>query len=96
MRRQMESQLPPTAGPSTTTSKGPAANLAARRNAGEVHADPVQEKVVQKLQAIYEQLVAMADHPAPRPGLALHPPPSRRLDRAGSTSGDRSAAASRC
>ena len=68
MRRQMESQLPPTAGPSTTTSKGPAANLAARRNAGEVHADPVQEKVVQKLQAIYEQLVAMADHPAPKPG----------------------------
>ena len=68
MRRQMESQLPPTAGPSTTTSKGPAANLAARRNAGEVHADPVQEKVVQKLQAIYEQLVAVADHPAPKPG----------------------------
>ena len=68
MRRQMESQLPPTAGPSTTTSKGPAANLAARRTAGEVHADPVQEKVVQKLQAIYEQLVAMADHPAPKPG----------------------------
>src|SRR5512138_3625293 len=60
--------LPPTAGP-TTTSKGPAANLAARRAAGEVHADPVQERVVQKLQAIYEQLVAMADHPAPRPGL---------------------------
>ena len=68
MRRQMESQLPPTAGPSTTTSKGPAANLAARRTAGEIHADPVQEKVVQKLQAIYEQLVAMADHPAPKPG----------------------------
>ena len=68
MRRQMESQLPPTAGPSTTTSKGPAANLAARRNAGEVHADPVQERVVQKLQAIYQQLVAVADHPTPKPG----------------------------
>ena len=67
MRRQMESQLPPTAGP-TTTSKGPAANLAARRGAGEIHADPVQERVVQKLQAIYEQLVAMEDHPAPKPG----------------------------
>ena len=66
MRRQMESQLPPTAGP-TTHNKGPAANLAARRAAGEVHADPVQEKVVQKLQAIYEQLVTMADHPAPKP-----------------------------
>jgi cell division protein ZapE len=69
MRRQMESHhLPPTAGP-TTVNKGPAANLAARRAAGEVHADPVQEKVVQKLQAIYEQLGAMADHPAPKPGL---------------------------
>ena len=68
MRRQMESHhLPPTAGP-TTVNKGPAANLAARRASGEVHADPVQEKVVQKLQAIYEQLVALADHPAPRPG----------------------------
>ena len=67
MRRQMESQLPPTAGP-TTHNKGPAANLAARRAAGEVHADPVQEKVVQKLQAIYEKLATMADHPAPKPG----------------------------
>jgi cell division protein ZapE len=65
MRRQMESQLPPTAGP-TTVNKGPAANLAARRAAGEVHADPVQERVVQKLQAIYEQLAGMADHPAPK------------------------------
>src|SRR5262245_45540660 len=64
----MESQLPPTAGPSTSSSKGPAANLAARRAAGEIHADPVQERVVQKLQAIYQQLVAMADHPAPKPG----------------------------
>lgn len=63
----MESHLPPTAGP-TTVNKGPAANLAARRATGEVHADPVQERVVQKLQTIYEQLVAMADHPAPKPG----------------------------
>ena len=70
MRRQMESQLPPTAGPSASGGgKGPAANLAARRAAGEVHADPVQEKVVQRLQAVYDQLVAMADHPAPRPSL---------------------------
>ena len=68
MRRQMESHLPPTAGP-TTVNKGPAANLAARRATGEVHADPVQERVVQKLQTIYEQLVAMADRPAPKPGL---------------------------
>jgi cell division protein ZapE len=82
----MESQLPPTAGPTTSTSKGPASNLAARRAAGEVHADPVQEKVVQKLQAIYEQLVAMADHPAPKPGFlarlglghAAKPPPGPR------------------
>lgn len=68
MRGQMESQLPPTAGP-TTVNKGPAANLAARRAAGEVHADPVQERVVQKLQSIYERFAAMADHPAPKPGL---------------------------
>ena len=100
MRRQMESQLPPTAGPSISSSKGPAANLAARRTAGEVHADPVQEKVVQKLQAIYEQLVAMADHPAPEPRLFARFGLTRRTEepraRAGSTSGDRSAAASRC
>jgi cell division protein ZapE len=51
------------------TGKGPAANLAARRAAGEVHADPVQEKVVQRLQAVYDQLAARTDHPAPKPGL---------------------------
>ena len=51
------------------TGKGPAANLAARRVAGEIHADPVQEKVVQRLQAVYDQLAAIADHPAPKPGL---------------------------
>ena len=49
--------------------KGPAANLAARRAAGEVHADPVQERVVQRLQAVYEQLAATAGHPSPKPGL---------------------------
>lgn len=40
--------------------QGPLANLAARRAAGEIHADPVQEKVVLRLQAIYDQLGAMA------------------------------------
>jgi cell division protein ZapE len=59
----METPMPPISG------KGPAANLAARRAAGEVHADPVQEKVVQRLQAVYDQLAAAADHPAAKPGL---------------------------
>ena len=43
-----------------STGKGPLANLAARRAAGEIHADPVQEKVVLRLQAIHDQLAAMA------------------------------------
>ena len=43
-----------------STGKGPVANLAARRAAGQVRADPVQEKVVLRLQAIYDQLGAMA------------------------------------
>jgi cell division protein ZapE len=47
-----------------TTGKGPAANLAARRAAGQVHADPVQEKVVAHLQAISEQLKAATSQPA--------------------------------
>jgi cell division protein ZapE len=47
-----------------STGKGPAANLAARRSAGQVHDDPVQEKIVRRLQAVYEQLGAMAAHPA--------------------------------
>ena len=51
------------------TGKGPAANLARLRVAGEVHADPVQEKVVQRLQAVYDRLAAAADHPAAKPGL---------------------------
>lgn len=62
---------------------GPAANLAARRAAGEIHADPVQERAVLKLQALYEQLVAIAHQPPPRTGLlarlgfggAAKPPP---------------------
>lgn len=49
--------------------KGPLANLTARRADGEIHADPVQEKVVLRLQAIYDQLVAMAAHPAKPAGL---------------------------
>lgn len=49
--------------------KGPLANLTACRAAGEIHADPVQEKVVLRLQAIYDQLVAMADQPVKPAGL---------------------------
>ncbi len=51
-----------------TTGKGPVANLAARRVAGQVRADPVQEKIVQRLQAVHEQLAAMTGEP-PKPGL---------------------------
>jgi cell division protein ZapE len=51
-----------------TTGKGPVANLAARRVAGQVKADPVQEKIVLRLQAIYDQLAAMTAEP-PKPGL---------------------------
>ena len=49
------------------TGKGPAANLAARRAAGQVHADPVQEKIVQRLQAIHDQVAA--GEAVPKPGL---------------------------
>jgi cell division protein ZapE len=59
----METPMPPISG------KGPAANLARLRVAGEVHADPVQEKVVQRLQAVYDQLAAATDRPAAKPGL---------------------------
>ena len=48
----MESSTP-------STGKGPLANLAARRAAGEIHADPVQEKIVLRLQAIHDQLSAL-------------------------------------
>jgi cell division protein ZapE len=51
-----------------TTGRGPVANLAARRIAGQVRADPVQEKIVLRLQAVHEQLAALAIEP-PRPGL---------------------------
>jgi cell division protein ZapE len=47
-----------------TTGKGPVANLAARRAAGQVRADPVQEKIVQRLQAVHDQLAATARAPA--------------------------------
>jgi cell division protein ZapE len=47
-----------------TTGKGPLANLAARRAAGQVRADPVQEKIVLRLQAVHEQLAALAREPA--------------------------------
>jgi cell division protein ZapE len=43
-----------------TTGKGPVANLAARRAAGQVRADPVQEKIVLRLQAVHDQLAALA------------------------------------
>jgi cell division protein ZapE len=52
---------------SPTSGKGPAANLAARRAEGQIHADPVQEKIVQRLQSVHDQLVALAAPPA-RPG----------------------------
>ncbi|HQS18499.1 cell division protein ZapE [Reyranella sp.] len=57
----MESSTP-------STGKGPLANLAARRAAGEIHADPVQEKVVLRLQAIHDQLSALAVAPPVRTG----------------------------
>lgn len=46
-----------------STGKGPVANLAARRAAGQVRADPVQEKIVQRLQAVHDQLAALAHEP---------------------------------
>ena len=72
-----------------STGKGPVANLAARRAAGQVRADPVQEKIVERLQAVHDQLAAMAAHaPAKqgfwaRLGFGLLPAPAiRRLARA--------------
>jgi cell division protein ZapE len=47
-----------------STGKGPVANLAARRAAGQVRADPVQEKIVARLQAVHDQLSAIAPAPA--------------------------------
>ena len=63
----MDASTPSTTGASII-GKGPAANLAARRAAGEVHPDAVQEKVVLRLQAVYDRLAAAATHPA-KPGL---------------------------
>ena len=63
MRPPMEAPIPSIPG------KGPAANLAALRAAGEIHADPVQEKVVQRLQVVYDQLAALARQPKQKPGL---------------------------
>jgi cell division protein ZapE len=63
----MDASTPSTTGPSII-GKGPAANLAARRAAGEVHPDAVQEKVVLRLQAVYDRLAAAAAQPA-KPGL---------------------------
>src|SRR6185436_4708972 len=50
-----------------TTGKGPVANLAARRAGGQVRADPIQEKIVLRLQAVHDQLAAMTRTPA-KPG----------------------------
>src|SRR3977135_1341763 len=64
----MDASTPSTSGPSII-GKGPAANLAARRAAGQGHPAPVQERVVLRLQAVYDRLAAAAaDHPA-KPGL---------------------------
>src|SRR6185369_11448205 len=51
-----------------TTGKGPVANLAARRAAGQVRADPVQERIVQRLQAVHDRLAALTHQPAARKG----------------------------
>ena len=53
-----------------STGKGPLANLAARHAAGEVLADPLQERVVSRLQAVHDQLAAMAGRPQHRGLLA--------------------------
>ena len=51
-----------------STGKGPVANLAARRAAGQVRADPVQEKIVARLQVVHDQLAAMAAHTPAKQG----------------------------
>jgi cell division protein ZapE len=48
----------------STTGKGPVANLAALRASGQIHADPVQEKVVLHLQAVHEALSRLTAGPA--------------------------------
>jgi cell division protein ZapE len=52
-----------------TTGKGPVANLAARRAAGQVRADPVQEKIVLRLQAVHDALLALAHEPPAKVGI---------------------------
>src|ERR1044072_2123994 len=60
----MDSDLP-------TTGKGPVANLAARRAAGQLRADPVQERIVQRLQAVHDRLAPLTRQPpAPEGGSA--------------------------
>ena len=49
-----------------STGKGPVANLAARRAAGQVRADPVQERIVARLQAVHDQLAAAVPAPVKR------------------------------
>ena len=44
--------IPPSTGAPLIMKQGPLANLAARRAAGEIHADPVQERIVERLQAV--------------------------------------------
>ena len=56
--------------PVPSTGKGPQANLANRRASGEVHPDPVQEKVVARLQALHDGLVAASKAPERRGFLA--------------------------
>ncbi|HYC65015.1 MAG TPA: AFG1/ZapE family ATPase, partial [Reyranellaceae bacterium] len=52
--------------PVPSTGQGPQANLANRRATGDVHADPVQERIVARLQALHEALGAA--RPAPKRG----------------------------
>src|SRR3979411_2013049 len=75
----MDASTPSTSGPSII-GKGPAANLAARRAAGEVHPDPVQERVALCLQAGHDRWAWTAAQPAQRGllarlGLARAPKP---------------------
>src|SRR5258707_7265628 len=48
--------------------RGPLANLAAKRAAGEISADPVQETIVARLQALHDRLTEDAAAKPARPG----------------------------
>jgi len=48
--------------------RGPLANLAAKRAAGEISADPVQETIVARLQALHDRLTESAAAKPARPG----------------------------